>query len=47
MNDILGCVHYLQNGGKNITLIWGADLYVILIQTLQDFVTPHQDNQDI
>ncbi len=32
-------VHYLPNKGTNITLIWGADLYAILIQTLQDFVT--------
>ncbi len=28
-------------------LIWCADLYAILIQTLQDFVTPHPDYQDI
>ncbi len=41
-------VHYLPNGGANVTLIWGADLYVILlIQHLQDFATPHPDYQDI
>ncbi len=44
---MLGGVHYLPNEGKNITLIWGADLYAILIQTLQNFVTPHPDYQDI
>ncbi len=47
MNDMLGGVHYLPNGGTNITLIWGAYLYAILIQTLQDVVTPHPDYQDI
>ncbi len=44
---MLGGVHYLPNGHKNITLIWGADLYAILIYILQDFVTPHPDYQDI
>ncbi len=43
MNGMLGGVHYLPNGGKHITLMWSADLYAILIQTLQDFVTPHSD----
>ncbi len=38
---MLGGVHYLPNGGKYIKLIWGADLYAILIQTWQEFVTPH------
>ncbi len=44
---MLGGIHYLPNGGNNITLIWGADLYAILIQALQDFVTLHPDYQDI
>ncbi len=47
MNDMLGGVHYLPNVGKNKTLKWGADLYAIFIQTLQDFITPHPDYQDI
>ncbi len=37
---MLGGVHYLTNGGKNITLMWWTDSYTILIQTMQDFVTP-------
>ncbi len=43
---MLGVFIIYQMGG-NITLIWGADLYAILIQNLQDFVTPHPDYQDI
>ncbi len=31
-------------GIKNITLMWCADLYTILIKTMQDFVTPDSDN---
>ncbi len=46
MNDILG-VFIIYQMGVNITLIWGADLYVILIQTFQDFVTLHPDYQDL
>ncbi len=37
---MLGGVHYLPNGGTNITLIWGADLYAILIQTFTGFCDP-------
>ncbi len=47
MNDMLGVFIIYQMGVKYITLIWGADLYAILIQTLQDFVIPHPDYQDI
>ncbi len=36
-----GGVHYLPNVGKNITLMWGAELYPIYIPTMKDFVTPH------